>query len=263
MDIITFLIADAQPSLIEQPVKGSLDHVAVLAKPTAVRRVAFGYQRGDIALTKRLANLVFGIVGAIRKYFVWTFAASAARLFDWRDGIDQRNSHFRIVNVGAGMLNRQRGALTVHDQMAFGALLSAIRRVWARLRPPKTARTEQESNADVDQSMASAMPNSSSRTSHIFCQTPAMCQSRNRRQHVIPLPQPISCGKYSHGVPVLSTNRIPVRQARSGVRGRPPLDLGGSGGMCGLIRSHSSSVSSGLAMIAPSVLVDRVIFDQS
>jgi hypothetical protein len=39
----------------------------------------------------------------------------------------------------------------------------------------------------------------------------------------MPLPQPSSRGKYSHGVPVLSTNRIPVRAARSLIRGRPPF----------------------------------------
>ena len=35
--------------------------------------------------------------------------------------------------------------------------------------------------------------------------------------------------------------------------GRPPLGLGGSGGICRSIRFHSSSVSSGLAMIMSSI----------
>ena len=46
-------------------------------------------------------------------------------------------------------------------------------------------------------------------------------------------PQPISWGSISQGMPVLSTKRMPVRQARSGTRGRPPLGLGGSGGSSG------------------------------
>ena len=44
--------------------------------------------------------------------------------------------------------------------------------------------------------------NSSRRTCQIFCQTPSACQSRRRRQHVIPLPHPNSCGRYSHGHPL-------------------------------------------------------------
>src|SRR4029077_13252256 len=46
---------------------------------------------------------------------------------------------------------------------------------------------------------------------HLVQATPdaALYQSRSLRQHVIPLPQPISAGKYSQGIRVLSTNRIP------------------------------------------------------
>jgi hypothetical protein len=62
---------------------------------------------------------------------------------------------------------------------------------------------------------------------------PAVAQSRSRRQQVIPLPQPISWGRYSQGMPVFSTNKIPVSAARSGTRGRPPFGLGGSGGSNG------------------------------
>ncbi len=54
-------------------------------------------------------------------------------------------------------------------------------------------------------------------------QTPATCQSRSRRQQVMPLPQPIFCGKSSHGMPLFNTNRMPANVARSGTRGRPPF----------------------------------------
>ena len=64
-------------------------------------------------------------------------------------------------------------------------------------------------------------------------QTPAWYQSRSLRQHLIPLPHPISAGKYSQGMPVFSTNRIPASAARSDTRGRPPLGFGGSGGSSG------------------------------
>jgi hypothetical protein len=81
-----------------------------------------------------------------------------------------------------------------------------------------------------------------------FCQTPWACQSRSRRQHVIPLPQPNSWGKYSQGMPVRSTKRMPVRVARLGMRRRPPLGRGGGEGNNGSRAPHSSSGRSSLAM---------------
>lgn len=54
-------------------------------------------------------------------------------------------------------------------------------------------------------------------------QTPLACQSRRRRQHVMPLPKPNSWGRSSHGIPVCRTNRMPFSATRSSTRGRPPL----------------------------------------
>ena len=99
--------------------------------------------------------------------------------------------------------------------------------------------------------MRSAWASSSRSTWCSLRQTPAWYQSRSLRQHVIPLPHPISAGKYSQGMPVFSTNRIPVSAARSDTRGRPPLGLGGSGGSSGAIRAHNASGNSSFAM-APS-----------
>jgi hypothetical protein len=75
-------------------------------------------------------------------------------------------------------------------------------------------------------------------------QIPALCQSRRRRQQVMPLPQPISRGSCSHGMPVESTNRVPVSTARLGMRGRPPVGLGPSAGKRGSITVQSSSPTS-------------------
>ena len=60
--------------------------------------------------------------------------------------------------------------------------------------------------------------------------------------------QPISCGKSSQGMPVLSTNRMPVRQTRSPVRGLPPLGLGGCFGRIGSTSAHNSSGTSNFAI---------------
>src|SRR5215218_3646435 len=65
-------------------------------------------------------------------------------------------------------------------------------------------------------------------------------------EQVMPEPHPISFGSISQGMPLLRTNSMPVRAARSSIRGLPPL--GGSSGSSGSITCHSSSLTSGLAI---------------
>ena len=72
-------------------------------------------------------------------------------------------------------------------------------------------------------------------------QTPASCQSRRRRQQVMPDPHPFSSRSISHWMPVRSTNRIPVSAARSDIRGLPPRDRGGAGGSSGSMIDQSAS----------------------
>jgi hypothetical protein len=110
------------------------------------------------------------------------------------------------------------------------------------------AGTLAESRHALDQSISSVWPSLSSKARCSRSHTPASCQSRSLRQHVEPDPQPISLGSISHGMPVLSTKTMPVRAARSGTWGLPPLGLGGSGGSSGSTISHSSSVTNSFAM---------------
>jgi hypothetical protein len=68
---------------------------------------------------------------------------------------------------------------------------------------------------------------------------PPVCQSRRRRQHVIPDPHPSSCGSICQGMPLRRTKTMPVRHARSETRGRPPLGRRGRIGKSGSTRSHN------------------------
>jgi len=79
-------------------------------------------------------------------------------------------------------------------------------------------------------------------------QIPACCQSCKRRQQVIPEPQPNCSGSIRQGMPLRSTNRIPVKQARSDLRGRPPCGFGIEAGRSGWIKLHSLSGTSAAAM---------------
>jgi hypothetical protein len=123
--------------------------------------------------------------------------------------------------------------------MALAARFAAIRRIRPGLRAPLLAGAKALSTLARRQSILSASPKRSKTDWCKRAQTPACCQSRKRRQQVTPLPQPISWGNISQGMPLLSTKRIPVKAARSGTRGRPPFGLGGSGGNSGLMLSHT------------------------
>lgn len=96
-----------------------------------------------------------------------------------------------------------------------------VGRVRPCLRPPGEDGTLPESTETRDHSIGSYSRNSRSSASCTYCQPPASCQSRSRRQQLIPLPQPNSFGSILHGMPLLSTNKIPTSAARSETRGRP------------------------------------------
>lgn len=197
------------------------------------------------AAIRSAENEVVAFVGV---NLLGTRARSAERPSDSRHGFQQRDEEIAVVNVRGAERDGEWNALGVYDDVVLRARLSAVRRVRARLLAPPFARTLEASSAARDQSIASALPSSSSNTLCRRCHTPASCQSRSRRQHVMPHPQPISCGRCSQPIPVLSTKMIPVSVARSSRGGRPPCGFARSGGSNGCTRSHSSSETRGLAM---------------
>ena len=88
-----------------------------------------------------------------------------------------------------------------------------------------------------------------------FCQTPLALQSRSRRQQVMPLPYPRDCGRSSHGMPVCSTNKMPLSAASlltPSLRA-PPLAEGVKDGIRGCSCRHSSLLTGCLAMRARSI----------
>ena len=175
-------------------------------------------------------------------------ARPSATLADWRHGIDHHLEPAAVVDVCRGEPHGKRDALGIGDQVALGAGSAAVGRVGAGLLAPLLAGTLALSTQARLQSMAPTRPKRSSRTQCSFPQTPAACQSRSRRQHVMPDPQPISCGSIAQGMPLFSTKMMPLSAARCGIGGRPPFGFGRSGGSSGSIRVHNSSDIRGLAM---------------
>ena len=155
-----------------------------------------------------------------------------------------------VIRVRPGQPHRQGDPLGIGDQVVLAARLGFVRGIRPGLAPPFRARTEALSTTARDQSIWPAPWSLASKTACSRCQTPAACHSRNRRQQVIPLPQPISWGKSSQPMPVFKTNKMPVRAWRLSIRFRPGCRnrRGGGGGRIGPTIAHKSSSTRGFAI---------------
>jgi hypothetical protein len=226
-----------------QPGDRALHDPALAPQPGAVAAAAFG-DLGDDAPLAQLAPVAGGVIRAVGKEAPGTELAVATGR---RDAIDELGELGDIVAVCARERERQRRAPAIDDQVVLAAKARAVDRGGACLLAPPLARTCELSTTARDQSI---WPASWSSSSSIWCrrfQTPASFHSCNRRQQVMPEPQPISWGRSSHGIPVFKTNRIPVSAARSGTRGRP-VSCGSRSGKIGSIRAHNPSERRGFAM---------------
>ena len=251
MDIRTALITDLKPSIAVQPRVCPLDDPTMPAELLLRLDALACDSRLDPALAQcRLVLL--RLIAFIRVQLVRALAGTTSRPFDGLNRIQGLLEHRGVVDVRRGQKDRKRDALFVDNKMPLRSLFAAIRRILPGFFAPPGEGTVEESIAARVQSMRSASP---SRFKKILCrrsQTPASCQSRRRRQQVIPEPQPICGGSISQGMPVMSTNRMPVNTSRFGMGGRPPLGRGFCGGSNGSIAVHSSSETIDLA-IRPSI----------
>ncbi|UZO94922.1 Hypothetical protein RMP42_05802 (plasmid) [Roseomonas mucosa] len=175
----------------------------------------------------------------------WPAPLTAA---DGRHGIQRCFQEPAVVPVGRSDDQAERRALGIGDKAVLAARPAAVRGVRAGRLAPLFAGTDRLSSAARSQRRRPAASSRSSRSRCSRTHTPAACQSRSRRQQVIPEPQPISAGRYSHGVPDVSTNRMPVSAARSCTRGRPPFGLARSRGSSGSIAAQRSSDTRGFDM---------------
>ncbi len=250
MEISPPLVADRQSTKTREPGQRSFDHPAMPSEPLARVDAPAGDAREDAALaaggpTTRV------IVPLVRVQFVRTAARAAppsARLPNRRNGIQHDLQPLRVMDIGRRKPHRERDSVGVDHKMSLRARFATIRWIRAGRFAPLFAATLAESSEARDQSSLSASARRCSRVWWRRSHTPARCQSRSRRQQVIPLPHPSSCGNISHVIPLLRTNKMPVNTARSLTRGRPPLGLGRSWGRSGSTTAHSSSLTSGLLM---------------
>jgi len=236
---------EASPQLAEcsQPGVRALDHPAMTPKPIIALDAAPGNTRPDAQLAQ-VGAATGKVIALVGMQLVRPASGPTATAAHHRQGIDQLLEHHRVMPVGARDAENQRDALAVRDDVALAAELAPVRRVGAGVLAPRGLATLAASMLARLKSSLPAPRNSSSNNRCRRCHTPAACQSRRRRQQVIPLPKPNSLGSSSQGMPVRSTNRMPFRAISSFTRGRPPLAEATTTGNSGAIFLNSATLIS-------------------
>jgi hypothetical protein len=247
MDVVAPLIANREPAVLRKPGQCALHYPPVPTQLLGALYAPSCYTALYAAPSQSFLALLV-VVSFVSMQLLRTLPRSApARTLDGLYSVDEFFEDHRVVDICGREHYRQWDASSVRNKVALGALLSLIRGIRSGFWAPLLAGMEAESSEARSHSIWSASPRRSSKTRCSLSHTPASCHSLRRRQQVIPEPQPISWGSISQGIPLLRTNTMPVRAARSSMRGLPPWGFGGSGGRSGSMVSHSWSVTSSLA----------------
>ena len=225
-----------------QPRQRALDDPPSAAESAAMRAAAFRQLAGDPASFECIP-MRLRVIASIALHESWFPQRPTRTAAQRRNAIDERQQLGHVVPVRRREARDDRNPVRVGKNMMFRPGLTAIGRVRSSLFPPRSARSEALSTTARARSSRPRRRNSVSKTQWSRFQTPARCHRTRRRQHVLPDPHPISLGSIFQGMPLRSTNRIPVNTARSGIGFRPACwrlrgrRLGNSGS----IRVHKSS----------------------
>src|SRR5215204_6553738 len=250
MDVVTPLIANREPAVLRKPAQCALHNPPVSPQLLAALNSLSCYPAPDGTLPEGFFAL-FVVVSFVSVKFLGPLSRSATGSLDGLYAVDQLFENHRVVDVCRAELHTERDASSVRNNMALRACFSFICRIRSGFCSPLLAGMEAESKQARSHSIWSAWPRRSKSTWCRRSHTPACCHPRKRRQHVTPEPQPISWGNISQGMPLFSTKMMALRAARSSTRGLPPCGLGASDGSSGSMTSHSSSLTTSLAIFSP------------
>ena len=251
VDVGAAFVADGQAPEADQPGQGPFHDPTVAPEAVgALDAAARDAGRDGAGAALGAASAV--VVGLVCVELFGPASRPSTAAAHARDDVEHRGQHLAVVPVGPAQLEAERRAAGIDDEVALRARPSAVRGVRADLcrgrRPPPFAGMDALSIEARPQSNASAAASRSRRTRCRAPSTPAACQSRSRRQQVMPVQPKTSRGSRSQPMPDHSTNTMPSRARRSSQRGRPPFGLGGSSGSRGSTAAHSSSLTRGLLM---------------
>ena len=220
MGLVAAVGTNEQPAAVVQPGEGAFDDPAVAAEAGAVFGLTSRDDRFDASLPDE-ATVFVVVVAAVGDDAVRSAPRPANTAAYRRHPIEQREQLGDVVAVAARKRPGQRDAAAVYEEMLLAAAAAPVDRAGTCLRAPFFACTWLESAIARDHSISPAACSSASSSSCSRCHTPASCQARNRRQHVIPQPKPSSRGRCSQPIPVCNTNKIPCNASRSSNGLRP------------------------------------------
>ncbi|MDB5835426.1 MAG: hypothetical protein JWR14_5256 [Caballeronia sp.] len=249
MDLGKSLIADSKTMEIMEPSMSTFDYPSVFSEATAMLGAALGKNGFDTPIAQ-FSPVCFGVVSAIGIDDLRLLQRAPADTTNGRNRVNERQQLCDVMAMCTGQIDRERHPVCVGSNMVLGARSPTIYGVRPCFWPAPIARTVDESRFTRARSIWSAARNSASISSCNRSHTPASCQSRKRRQHVTPEPQPISAGRSRQRIPVRNTNKMPLNAARSGIGLRPGyFSRRGFGcGSKGSIRFHNSSSMIGLSI---------------
>lgn len=220
MDARAPFVAQIQSTKSMEPGKGALDDPARAPQSASVRSTAFRQLAGDAAALKFVA-MRLRVIPAVTLHDAGFPQRTSRATTQGRNAVDERQELGHIVPVRRREARDDRNPVRVGKNMMFRPGLTAIGRVRSSFFPPRSARSEALSTTARAKSSRPRRRNSVNKTRWSRFQTPARCHRTRRRQQVLPDPQPISFGSIFQGIPLRSTNKIPVNTARSGIGVRP------------------------------------------
>ncbi|SMG61197.1 hypothetical protein SAMN06265784_12018 [Paraburkholderia susongensis] len=248
MNVETPLETNAQFAETGKPGVRALDHPAMPSQPFLAFYSAPGNARRNPSLFQ-VPPAAGKVRTLVRMQFVRAFAGLALQTWHHRYRIGRALKGYRVMPVGTRDRDRQGNAPGIYNEVSFCPELATVRWVGPGFLATRGLATLGASRLARPQSIWSCWRNRRNIARCNLSHTPAACQSRNRRQHVMPLPKPGSCGRSSQGMPVCRTYRMPFNTARSStLRRRPPLGDGLNTGNDGSSAAHSSLLIFRLAM---------------
>ena len=249
MNARTTFVPQIESTKSMEPGQGSFDDPARTSQPAAVGTAAFRQLAGDPATVEFVA-MRLRVIPAVALHEAWLPQRPTRAAAQGRNAVDEWQQLGHVVPVRRREAREDRNPVRVGKNMMFRPGLTAIGRVRSSFFPPRSARREELSTTARARSSWPRRRNSVSNARWSRVQTPARCHFTRRRQHVLPDPHPISFGSIFQGMPLRSTNRIPVNTARSGIGFRPACWRlrGRRWGNSGSIRIHKSSSTSAWLM---------------
>ena len=240
-------VSHHQSSEGSKPCEGALDDIAspvpipqavVLSIDVSMIPPMRG-KKVDTPLSEFL-SVGIAVICLVSDHSLGSCFGSAGSLFRDFDVCDDLLQEPDLSGRGRVGMASQRNTLAIDHHQVLRSLASLR---FSDGRAPFFAGMKVASTKVSSQSRTPSASNSERKARHMSLRSPVSCQSLKRLQHVEG--SGYSAGRSRHLAPVLRTQRMPSKQARSSAGGRPPFGLGSRGGINGLIFSHCSSVNIG------------------